>query len=257
MWILHHRDLCHWVLLIIAAWSQVACIDTPQRQHLSVFAASSFRDVLPVISQRCGIDVDFQFAGSHVLKLQVQHGAAADVFLSANQGHIDALHATGLMAKAEPLVRNSLTIALAPGREQHASHIETLLNSKRIVLGVRSSPIGAYTQEWLSTLFNNESTKTVKAINDQVISYESNTRIVLQRVLQGDADAGIVYQSDTHPFPSLRTHAIPRVQQPDIVMFMGASLSPTSNQSQVQTFRECVQGPGALAIFQQYGFESL
>ena len=246
-----------WPLLMLGLCLEVSCVDQSTPRQLSVFAAASFRDVLPQVTKECGMDVDFQFAGSHILKLQIQHGATADVFLSANQSHIKSLQSDELIDRAVPLVRNGLTIALAPKLTPKASHIATLLEASKIVLGSESSPIGTYTQEWLSTLFVEHPPETVSSILNRVVSYETNTRLVLQRVLQGDADAGVVYQSDTYAFPTLTTLSIPSAQQPDIVFFMGIHKRPRAAQSQVEAFEGCLQTDAALGIFQKYGFESL
>ncbi|MEC8051966.1 MAG: substrate-binding domain-containing protein, partial [Myxococcota bacterium] len=84
------------IRMTILAALVVSCV--PQvAPELRVFAAASTRNILESAQRTCNIPITFQFAGSQTLKLQLQHGAQADFFISANAHHIDELHHSGLV----------------------------------------------------------------------------------------------------------------------------------------------------------------
>ena len=80
-----------------------SCVPRNEAPNLRVFAAASTRNVLESAQRTCNIPIAFQFAGSQTLKLQLQHGAQADFFISANAHHIDELHRSGLVDTPKPL----------------------------------------------------------------------------------------------------------------------------------------------------------
>jgi len=245
----------HASLTVVLLAFVCACSTPPDR--LLVFAASSLRDVLPELSADCGLEVEYQFGGSQALKLQILHGAPADIFLSANQSHLRYLEGEGLVKEAKPFMGNSLALILSSKSHARASHLATLTNANRIVVGMQTAPIGIYTQDWLSAVSKMHSPKIVRTIEDKIVSYESNTRLVLQRVLNGDADVGIVYRSDTHGTPAANVQHIPSIEQPTITFYYGVTTGSRLPHPHVEAFRTCLQSTRALAKFQHFGFEAL
>ena len=239
------------VLLVLIG----SCTAPPDR--LSVFAASSLRDVLPELSADCGLGVEYQFGGSQALKLQILHGAPADIFLSANHSHLRHLEGEGLVKGAKPFIGNKLALILSSKSHARASHLATLTNANRIVVGMQTAPIGIYTQDWLSAVSKRQSPDIVRTIEEKIVSYESNTRLVLQRVLNGDADVGIVYRSDTHAIAPTNVQQIPSHEQPTITFHYGITTRPEAPLPHIEAFRTCLQSMRALAKFQHFGFEAL
>jgi molybdate transport system substrate-binding protein len=242
-------------VLVISLVLVGACTAPPDQ--LSVFAASSLRDVLPEISADCGLEVEYQFGGSQALKLQILHGAPADIFLSANQSHLRHLVDEGFVKEAKPIIGNTLALVLSSHSLARASHIATLMHANRVVVGMRTAPIGNYTQHWLSAVSKMHSPEIVRTIEDKIVSYENNTRLVLQRVLNGDADVGIVYRSDTHGTAAANVQHIPSMEQPTITFYYGATTGSKPPDPDLEAFRTCLQSTRALAKFQHFGFEAL
>lgn len=246
-------------LLILMGYIGIlsACNGTEQDPKLRVFAASSLRDVLQEVMGACNLAPDYQFAGSQVLKLQIEHGAKADVYLSANQRHIDTLTAKGLIIDSAVFSHNKLSLVLSPSFDFSGSHLETLLSVNSLVVGLHSAPIGAYTQDWFKTLLRDKDSSYRELIESKIVSYENNTKIVLQRVLQNEADAGIVYQSDARMFPKLQNFPIPDQEQPKIEFYAGIVKRDQSLHPESRLLMACLQSAKALAIFRQYGFEGI
>ena len=128
------------IRVVVLAALMASCVPRNEAPNLRVFAAASTRNVLESAQRTCNIPITFQFAGSQTLKLQLQHGAQADIFISANAHHIDELHRSGLVDKPRPFARNALTIALGNDLMQEQSHIDTIAKSADYRLGDTSIP---------------------------------------------------------------------------------------------------------------------
>ena len=234
-----------------------SCVPPDEALNLRVFAAASTRNVLELAQRTCNIPITFQFAGSQTLKLQLQHGAQADFFISANAQHIDELHRSGLVDRPRPFARNALTIALNHGLIPEQSHIDTIAKARTIALGVHVSPIGLYTETWLRYQIDTKATIDEAKLRSRVVSYDKNSRQLTQRINRGDAELAIIYQSDARAFPHLRTQAIPQDEQPLIEFYYATLTHRKSTGTIVKAFQECLAGQDFLAILREQGFEPI
>ena len=190
-------------------------------QSLTVFAGSSlteaFRELANVFEgQHPGASVVFNFAGSQRLRTQLEHGASADVFASADWKQMTNLVESGLVS-GDPVnfASNQLVvIAPSPRRQQNGaiptasgdrsgrrvSQLEDLaLPGIKLVLASAEVPAGAYSLTVIEKMngdvrFGPGHAEKVLA---NLVSEETNVRNVVQKVALGEADAGIVYRSDT------------------------------------------------------------
>jgi molybdate transport system substrate-binding protein len=150
---------------------------------LTVFAASSLREAFTVLAKEFeqahpGVQVALDFAGSQELRVQIENGAGADVFASADERQMARLHRQGVVfAHNEPVL-------VAP--KGGLRRFEDLAKAQRVVLGAPEVPIGAYSERILEAA----------GIAPHVVSRELNVRQVLAKVALGEADAGIVYRTD-------------------------------------------------------------
>ena len=92
-----------------------ACQATPTRTRIPVFAASSLTEAFTALEAEYerahpGDDIVLTFAGSQVLRLQIEQGAAAHVFASANPAHVAALTKAGALPQSAALALNRLTV---------------------------------------------------------------------------------------------------------------------------------------------------
>jgi molybdate transport system substrate-binding protein len=174
--------------------------------NLTVFAAASLTDAFQEIGQvfeaaQPGVRVIFNFAGSQQLALQIEQGAEADVFASADQRHVDKLVAAGLIASdaSQVFAHNRLVVVL-PG--DNPGQIETLKDLARpglkLILAGEQVPAGNYARQVLGKLSADPAYGPgfQDAVLRNVVSNEENVRQVVAKVQFGEADAGIVYLSD-------------------------------------------------------------
>lgn len=160
---------------------------------LNVFAAASLTDAFTEIGEAFATDhpdasVTFNFAASSDLVTQIVEGAPADVFASADQNNMTKV-VDAELNDGEPatFATNSLAIIVEPGNPEAIESVEDLENPDLIFVTTDPEvPIGAYTQEVFAAA-------GVEVTPD---SFEENVRGIVTKVVEGEADAGVVYVSD-------------------------------------------------------------
>ncbi len=172
---------------------------------LVVYAASSLTEAFTAIGaefeeRHAGVRVTFNFAGSQALATQIEHGAGADLFASADAVDMDRLQENGLLA-ADPVVfsENRLVVAVPAANPAELSNLLDLARpGVRIIVGQENVPIGRFTRQVLANLSADAAYGSAfqEAVLANVRSEELNVRQVLAKVALGEADAGFVYVSD-------------------------------------------------------------
>ncbi|MBA2312827.1 MAG: molybdate ABC transporter substrate-binding protein [Actinobacteria bacterium] len=160
---------------------------------VTVFAASSLTDAFEEIGERFESDnpaatIRFNFLASSDLAAQIEEGAPASVFASADEANMTRVGDAGVLA-SDPVVfaRNQLEIIVTAGNPQNVSGLEDLEDSSLVIsLCNAECPAGKYAGE----AFENA------AVEVDADSLETEVKAVITRVSLGEADAGIVYKTD-------------------------------------------------------------
>lgn len=173
---------------------------------LSVFAASSLKEAFTEAGKDFkveGRDVTgprFNFQGSQALVAQIQQGAPADVFASADKTNMDkAMQAGVIDGPSREFARNVLTVVLP---NDNYANVQTLKDLARpglkISMADPSVPVGNYSLQMLDKLSTSTGSGAdfKQKVLANVVSRENNVRQVLSRVQLGEVDAGIVYVTD-------------------------------------------------------------
>ena len=171
-----------------------------EKSELIVFAAASLREAFAKLGedfkrQHPGVEVTFNLGGSQELRLQIEQGAAADVFASADRRHMNALKEQKLVVEDEVFARNEPVLAV-PSKNSAVKSFEDLPKAKRIVVAAPEVPIGGYTAQILEGAYHRYGESFRKAVQSSIVSKELNVRQVLAKVKLEEADAGIVYRTD-------------------------------------------------------------
>jgi molybdate transport system substrate-binding protein len=241
--------------LLLACAAQSARSATPA---LTVFAAASLTNVMQEVgaawTAQSGQPVVFSFAASSALARQVESGAPADVFVSADQEWMDYLQARQLIVPASrtDIVRNELVLVapadnnarlkIAPGFGLAAA----LGASGRLATGDPASvPVGKYAREALTAL------GVWPAVERRVVAAD-NVRGALAFVARGEAPFGIVYATDARVEPKVRIVDVFPATTHAPIRYPAAAVGPGSAAS--RAFLEFLRGPGAQAIFARAGF---
>jgi molybdate transport system substrate-binding protein len=248
------------LVLAFVGGAGAAAAAAPAREVV-VFEAASLRDVFARLAVRfeadnAGVKVVANAAGSQELRAQIEHGAAADVFASADRKQMDALAAQHLVAAPslfacnEPVMIVRRGLAPPPDLKTFAD----LPRAERIVVGAPEVPIGAYTLQILAKAAARLGADFPKRVGAKIASRELNVRQVLAKVALGEADAGIVYRSDA-------LGARDRVQVVDIPPDMNvtaaypiALVTAAPHAELGRRWIDLVRSPAGVAALREAGF---
>ena len=230
------------------------------QQPLLVFGASSLTNVLDEIgaayTRETGQQVKFSYAASSALAKQVEAGAKADVFFSADTDWMDYLQSRNLIDKAsrKELLGNRLVL-VAPVASQVQLKIApnfpiaAALGSGRLATGDPDSvPVGKYARTALTSLgvWNDVADKLVRA---------ENVRSALAFIARGEAPLGIVYETDAKIDKNVRVvDVFPATSHMPITYPVAAIAGAQSSATRFVTY---LRGETAAAAFRKYGFSVL
>ena len=246
--------------MLVALTSSCAQVpDEPSRTKLAVFAASSlteaFRDLEAAFEAvHPDVDVELTFAGSQVLRLQIEQGATADVFASANESHLRALVRSEYIVDARVFARNELVVIVPPDNPAGIEAFSGLDRASRIVIGTESVPVGMYTRELLDRAGLELGEEFVASVRQHIASEESNVRLVRAKVEMGEADAAIVYRTDAVASDRVRVISIPSALQVRAAYSVGASVH-SARSSEAEGFIAFLRSEAAGEILRRRGFE--
>ncbi len=180
--------------------------DPGHTENVTVFAAASLTDAFREIGREFeathpGSRVTINSAGSQRLALMIEHGASPEVFASADQRSMVKLVVAGLVPRDAPVTfAHNRVVVVVPA--ENPVQIETLKDLSRpglrLVLAGEQVPAGAYARQVLENLSGGPAYGAGfrDAVLGNVVSNEESVKQVLAKVQLGEADAGIVYQSD-------------------------------------------------------------
>ncbi|GAA0976425.1 Molybdate-binding protein ModA [Nocardioides aquaticus] len=159
---------------------------------ITVFAAASLTSSFEQVAadfeaENDGVDVQLNFAGSSDLVAQIQEGAPADVFASADEANMDKATADDLVDAPALFASNTLAIAVPPGNPAGVTSVDDLAaDGLNLVLCAPEVPCGAAA----------EAVAEAADLDLSPVSEEQSVTDVLAKVSTGEADAGLVYVTD-------------------------------------------------------------
>lgn len=171
---------------------------------LNVFAAASLTESFKEIQKdyhaaHPNIDIIYNFNGSQALAQQLSDGAAGDIFASADQTTMQKAVEAGIVTQSQVFAQNKLVVIIPASNPGHIASLKDLAQSgTKLVVGAPAVPVGKYGLQMLDTLGAASSYGLAyeKSVKANIVSQEENVKAVVQKVQLGEADAGIVYQTD-------------------------------------------------------------
>jgi molybdate transport system substrate-binding protein len=236
----------------------------PLRGDLTIFAAASLTDAFNEIGaefqkEHPGVTPKLNFAASSALRTQLEQGARADIFASADQIQMDNARKANTIEGTEHLfVKNKLVVIHPTSNPANIKTVQDLANPNvKFVLTDKAVPIGAYARTALEKMAADP--QFGADFDDKVLanlrSEEANVRAVVTKVQLGEADAGIVYASDVTPTVSKDVQSI---LIPDafntIATYPIALVKGGSNPAAARAFIAFVRGPKGQEILKQNNF---
>lgn len=241
------------VLWLAGSGATPAASQAPRGEELSVFAAISLADALTEIGKAwdagSGNHTVFNFGASSDLARQIQAGAPADVFFSADSAQMDALERQGLVRAADrrDLLGNTLVVIVPVDSTAAVAAPRDLLRLASIALAdPQAVPAGVYARSWLEGLglWPGLAARVVPMLH---------VRAALAAVESANVEAGIVYRTDALGSRRVRVALeVPREQGPRI-RYPVAPLA-RSRTRVASAFVDYLASPLAREVFARHGF---
>jgi molybdate transport system substrate-binding protein len=225
------------VAAVLVAAALAAC-GGGDADSLTVFAASSLRDVLPEVDG----DARYTFGGSDELAAQIRAGAPADVFASASPKYAAELQAAGLAGRPRTFATNRLVAIVRRG---YSGELSSLADpGVKLVLADEGVPVGDYAREALAGL-------GMERALDNVVSEEHDVKAVLAKVALAEADAGFVYATDVRSVADkVRVLTVPDSVQPRIEY----AVTVVRESAPADAFVASLLSPKGQAVLRDAGF---
>ncbi len=174
---------------LFVALTLAGCSDEP-KSHVTLFVCSSMTHPLMEIETAFelthpSIDLELIYAGSQTLAMQINEGADADIFISANLVQIQRISG---FTEPTVLVENQLVAITA--NSDFTTVVEVIHSATQILVAHQDVPAGQYTHDALVQLGVWETTK------HKIVSYEHSVQAVLTKMVMAQADLGFVYRTD-------------------------------------------------------------
>jgi molybdate transport system substrate-binding protein len=216
--------------------------------EIKVFAAASLTAAFGKLGEQFtaangGTRVAFNFAGSQALATQIQQGAPADVFASADTTNMDKVK--DLVGPPQNVASNLLQIVVEQGNPKGVKGLDDLARGDlKVVLAAEDVPAGKYARQVLDRA----------GVRVKPVSLEDNVKAVVTKVALGEADAGIVYVTDvTAGGGKIQGVDIP-MRQNVVATYPIATVKASRMQDKAQAFVDLVRSAEGQAVLEEYGF---
>jgi molybdate transport system substrate-binding protein len=224
--------------------------------ELTVYAAASLTDAMKEIGPACekesGDKLQFNFGASNMLARQIEEGAPADLFFSADEAKMDALEKKDLLLPGtrRSLLSNLLVIVVpadASAAPKSAADLTKPEFRKLALAEPQTVPAGIYAREYLQKL------GLWDAVKEKVVPTE-NVRAALAAVESGNVEAGIVYKTDSLISKKVKIAVeVPAAEGPKI-SYPVAVLRSSKQPDRARKFAEYLAGPMGRSVFEKFGF---
>jgi molybdate transport system substrate-binding protein len=230
---------------------------------IAVFAAASLTDAFTEVGKQFeaanpGTKVTFNFAGSSALATQINQGAPADVFASADTKQMKVVTDAG-GAESPVNFATNVPVVVVPKDDTAVRSFENLAKPGiKLILAAPEVPIGNYARQILTNATGDSGISAT--FSDDVLknlqSNESDVKAVLAKIQVGEADAGIVYATDAATVKDdVKTIDIPQ-QYNVVAQYPIAPLTESKHTDVANAFVDYLTSDAGEAILKRYGFGS-
>jgi molybdate transport system substrate-binding protein len=230
---------------------------------ITVYAAASLTDAFQELATLMEQDsaptrVRYNFAGSQQLAVQLEQGAKADVFASADQRRMDYVRERHLTAGTPKVFAHNRLVTIVPRSNPGRIHeLQDLARrGVKLVISAEAVPVGKYTREMVRLLERRAGFPPAygDSVLANVVSQEENVKSVVAKVQLGEADAGIVYRSDVTPkvTPSLTVLEIPEDANV-VASYPVTALRASADSAAANAFVALLLGPEGRRILARHG----
>ncbi|MBA8826720.1 molybdate transport system substrate-binding protein [Saccharopolyspora lacisalsi] len=248
---MRNRFLVGGLVLLLAVLTGCGQAGNQGRKELTVLAAASlmesFREIRDAfVAEHPDVGIDFDFQGSSLLAEQIRQGRPADVYASADARTMRKVVRSGRAAgDSKTFATNRLTIVVPPDNPAGVTSFADLAGpGEKVVTCAPQVPCGAAT----------ERVERVAGVRLSPVSEETDVKDVLNKVVAGEADAGLVYVTDAHAAgEQVRSIDFPASHEV-LNTYPVVSLEDAADPELATEFMAFVRGPKGREILAEYGF---
>ncbi|HLR67646.1 molybdate ABC transporter substrate-binding protein [Virgibacillus alimentarius] len=231
--------------------------ENSEEMNLTISAAASLTDALDEIKsiyeKENQVKLTFNFGGSGSLAQQIQQGAPADVFISANQDWMDTLEEEEkiIVDTRSDITGNNLVLITGKSSTLDYEKVEDMNDKdvEQIAIGnPESVPAGKYTEQSLKNM------KIWDKLEDSII-LAKDVRQVLTYVETGNVDIGFVYESDAETSDKINKLTTVDKDVHDPIIYPGAVIADTEHEQEAKDFLNYMETDQAQEILEKYGFQ--
>jgi molybdate transport system substrate-binding protein len=231
---------------IALAVAAVALAAPASASALNVYAATSLANVMPEIKR----DASYSFGGSNALQLQIERGAPADLFLSAEPNEAQALYREGRCERPITFATNALVLIVRQGDPKRIRSVYGLRKGGfKLSVANPAVPVGDYTRRLLRRL------RLSSVLSSNSVSEQSNVGQVLSQVAFGAADAGFVYVTDARTQRDrVDPLHLPRWAQPPVRYEGCVVRRHGADTSGARALLDAIRSPRGRGVLERFGF---
>ena len=229
---------------------------------LTVLAASSLTEAFGELAttfqeQNPGTKVITSFGGSSELLTQIEQGAPADVFASADEDKMDTAVQDDLANEPQTFVRNRPVIIVPKDNLAGIHGLQDLTKSgTKLVLAQDGVPIAEYAKKILANANSEYGGDFEQQVMNNIVSREANVRTSANRVSLGEADATFVYITDVTPDIEDQVEVIEIPEDLNVTAtYPIAALKEASNPELAQKWIDLILSDEGQRLLEEYGFE--
>jgi molybdenum ABC transporter molybdate-binding protein len=209
--------------------------------------------------QHPDVSVKATFAGTQVIRTQLEQGAPADLLLTADLGHIEAIRKEGLIDSYVPVSHSHEVIVVPKNNPAGIRSLQDLETKPvRLIIGVDTVPIGKYTRQMFANAEKDLGPSFTRNVLSHVVDLETNVKQILQKVAMGEADAGIVYRSDVTADLADRLALVEIPQKYNVTAVNYIAVPKRApHPDWGRAFMQFLLSPKGQDIFAEYGYDPM
>jgi len=244
---------------IVSTSNQLSENKTPTETNvnLTISAAASLKESLEEIKtiyakEAPSTTLTYNFGSSGTLQQQIEQGANADIFISAAKKQMDTLDSKNLIMKdsRKDFLINDVVL-VTPKNSSSITSFNDLTSDKTKIIALgepKSVPAGEYAEEVFTKLGILDKVKTK-------VVYGKDVKEVLTWVETGNADAGVVYETDAKVSAKVKVIAVASSDSHKPIVYPAAIIKSSSNVDAAKKFMKFLNDDKARGVFEKYGFK--
>jgi molybdate transport system substrate-binding protein len=219
----------------------------------AVSLKDAFNEMADLYKSKTGKSVSFNFGASGALQRQIETGAPVDVFASAGAAQMDALAAKNLIdpQSRRDFARNTLVLIFPADSKLNAASFAELAKPefRKIAVGnPKTVPAGQYTEQLFGKL-------NLKPVVEPKLIIAEDVRQVLDYVVRGETDAGVVYASDARSAGGkVRVADVRSEGLHSPILYPIAAVADSKQKQSAREFIDLVLSAEGQSILSKYGF---